>query len=172
MTMPLRNADKRKGKPKKQLTYLFILTSLLVILLGAISCSKSIPQELITSEELWKDQRLSDYDFTLERQCFCPEDWRGPVDIQVRDGTAVLVAYVGTGLPVTEGKFDNADTIDKLFTILKDAYTGQGEFNQKADSINVTYNTQMGYPATFFIDVSKTIADEEQGYTVTKLIAQ
>jgi hypothetical protein len=116
--------------------------------------------------------RLSSYDFTLERQCFCPEDWRGPVDIQVRDGVAFSVTYVSTGQPVTDGKFDNADTIDKLFTILENAYAGKGDFEQKADTINVTYDAQMGYPATFFIDVSQLIADEEQGYTVTNLVAR
>ena len=172
-TMHLRQTNKRPVTLRNRSIHLLSLIAIsLISLTASVSCASSIPQEFTNSENLWKSQSLRNYDFTLERQCFCPEDWRGPVDIQVRDGTALLVAYVGTGLPVTEGKFDNADTIDKLFTILKDAYTGQGEFNQKADSINVTYNTQMGYPATFFIDVSKTIADEEQGYTVTKLIAQ
>jgi len=30
----------------------------------------------------------------------------------------------------------------------------------------------MGYPSTFFIDVSQMMADEEQGYTVTNLVAR
>ena len=115
---------------------------------------------------------MSNYDFTLERQAFAPEDWRGPVNIQVRNGVAVSVTYVSSGAVVTEGKFDNADTIDKLFTILKNAYAGKGDFEQKAYSIEVTYNPQMGYPATFFIDVSQMIADEEQGYTVTNFVAR
>jgi len=132
----------------------------------------SIPQELTNSEKLWKDMGLRNYDFTLERQAFAPEDWRGPVNIQVRNGAAVSVTYVSNSAAVTEGKFDNADTIDKLFTMLKNAYTGEGDFEQKADTINVTYNAQMGYPTTFFIDISQTMADEEQGYTVTNLVAQ
>jgi hypothetical protein len=115
---------------------------------------------------------LRDYDFTLERQAFAPEDWRGPINIQVRNGAAVSVSYVSSGAAVTGGKFDNADTIDKLFTMLKNAYAGEGDFEQKADTIEVTYNAQMGYPTTFFIDVSQNIADEEQGYTVTNLIAR
>jgi hypothetical protein len=56
--------------------------------------------------------------------------------------------------------------------MLKNAYAGEGDFEQKADTIDVTYNAQMGYPTTFFIDVSQNIADEEQGYTVTNLIAR
>ena len=170
--MLLKKEDRRNGKPRRQLTFLFIFALLLLISLAAVSCTKSVPQDLITSEKLWKDQGLRNYDFTLQRDCFCPEDWRGPVNIQVRNGAAVSVTYVSNGAAVTEGKFDKADTVDKLFTILKNAYDGKGDFEQKADTVNVTYNTQMGYPTTFYIDVSQTIADEEQGYTVTNLIAR
>jgi hypothetical protein len=127
---------------------------------------------LTTSEKLWKDQGLKNYDFTLERQCFCPEDWRGPVNIQVRNGVTVSVTYVSDSTAVTEGKFDNSNTIDKLFTMLKNAYAGKGDFEKKADTINVEYNAQMGYPTNFYIDVSQTIADEEQGYTVTNLVTR
>jgi len=156
----------------------FIITGLIVVIAAIflIGCNNQgvgpIPQDLITSEKLWKDQGLKNYDFTLERQAFAPEDWRGPVNIQVRNGVAVSVTYVSSGAVVTEGKFDNVDTIEKLFTILKNAYVGKGDFEQKAYSIEVTYNPQMGYPATFFIDVSQMIADEEQGYTVTNFVAR
>jgi major membrane immunogen (membrane-anchored lipoprotein) len=128
--------DKDNGTVRKQLTRFLLPALILLILLGATSCTISIPQELTTSEKLWKDQGLDNYDFTLERQCFCPEDWRGPVNIQVRNGKANSVTYVSGGVAVTEGKFDQADTIDKLFTILKNAYTGKGDFGQKADTIN------------------------------------
>lgn len=161
----------RKGAAKRRLFFL-ILASVFLTSLVAVSCTGSVPRELTSGKKLWKDQGLTNYDFTLERQCFCPEDWRGPVDIQVRDGVAVSVTYVSSREADTDGKFDNADTIDKLFTILENAYTGKDDFEQVADAINVTYNAEMGYPVTFFIDVSQTIADEEQGYTVTNLVAR
>jgi major membrane immunogen (membrane-anchored lipoprotein) len=164
------NSNRRKQRTRSLLSVLTLLISLMVV-----SCTSSVPQELTTNEKLWKNQGASDYDFTLERQAFAPEDWRGPVNIQVRNGTAVSVAYVSSGAAVTEGKFDHADTIDDLFTILRDAYAGRGEFKQfgkTADTINVTYDTQMGYPLEFYIDVSQTIADEEQGYTITNLVVR
>jgi major membrane immunogen (membrane-anchored lipoprotein) len=157
---------------------LFTIIGLTVVIVTIIltGCSNqgagSVPQELTSSEKLWKDQGLRNYDFTIERQAFAPEDWRGPVNIQVRNGSAVSVTYVSNGTAVTEGKFDNADTIDKLFTMLKNAYTGEGDLEQKADTIEVTYDPKMGYPTNFYIDVSQNIADEEQGYTVTNLIAR
>ena len=156
----------------------FMIAGLIIVIAAIflIGCNNQgvgpIPQDLVTSEKLWKDQGLKNYDFKLERQAFAPEDWRGPVNIQVRNGVAVSVTYVSSGAAVTEGKFDNADTIEKLFTILKNAYAGKGDFEQKAYSIEVTYNPQMGYPATFFIDVSQMIADEEQGYTVNNFVAR
>jgi hypothetical protein len=140
--------------------------------LAAISCTSSVPRELTDNEKLWQDQELKDYDFTLERQCFCPEDWRGPVNIEVRNGTAVSVTYVSDGTDVTEGKFDEVDTIDKLFILLNNAFTGKGDFDQQADSVDVKYDKQMGYPVTLYIDVSQQMADEEQGYTVTNLMAR
>ena len=162
----------KKVNVLKKLTHFFLSAFMILPLLAAISCTNSIPQELTNNEKLWKDQGLRNYDFTLQRDCFCPEDWRGPVNIQVRNGIAISVKYVSNEATVTDGKFDNADTIDKLFTILKDAYAGKGDFEQKVDTVNVTYNAQMGYPTTFYIDVSQTIADEEQGYTITNLIAR
>ena len=170
--MHIKNIDKGNRTLWKQLTRFLLPALILLTLFGAVSCASSVPQELTASEKLWKDQGLRNYDFTLERQCFCPEDWRGPVNIQVRNGVTVSITYVSSGAAVTEGKFDNADTIDKLFTMLKNAYAGKGDFEQKADTINVTYNTQMGYPTIFFIDVSQIMADEEQGYTVTNLVAR
>jgi major membrane immunogen (membrane-anchored lipoprotein) len=160
----------------KKTWFTIIGLTVLIVTIIFTSCSNqaagSVPQELITSEKLWKEQGLKDYDFTLERQAFAPEDWRGPVNIQIRNGIAVSVTYVSNGEAVTGGKFDNADTIDKLFTMLKNAYAGKGDFEQKADTINVTYDNQMGYPTDFYIDVSQMIADEEQGYIVTNLVTR
>jgi hypothetical protein len=64
------------------LRFIFAVT-LFLTLLAVTSCTASVPQELTDNEKLWKDQDLENYDFTLERQCFCPEDWRGPVNIEV-----------------------------------------------------------------------------------------
>ena len=169
--MYLKNMDNGNTR-RKRLTRFIVPVLSLLVLLTVMSCAGAVPAKLTSSEKLWNDHGMMNYDFTLERQCFCPEDWRGPVNIQVRNGAAVSVKYVSNGAAVTEGKFDNADTINKLFTMLKNAYNGKGDFEQKADTITVTYDGQMGHPTTFYIDVSQLMADEEQGYTVTNLIAR
>jgi hypothetical protein len=148
-----------------RLTVLVLLVALVGVPLAA--CAGDVPKQLSDAEKLWKSQKLADYDFTLERQCFCPEEYRGPVNIQVRNRAAVSVTFVSDGSAITDDRFADADTVDKLFTILKNAYTGKNSFNQKAASVTVTYDPALGFPASFFIDVSEQIADEEQGYTVT-----
>jgi hypothetical protein len=154
----------------KTLRLFFIVVVLGFVGASLAACSNDVPRQLTDAEKLWNDQGLANYDFTLERQCFCPEDYRGPVDVQVRNGSAVSITYVSTGAAVTDDRFAEADTIDKLFGILKDAYSGKNSFDQKADSVSVTYDADRGFPSAFFIDISQQIADEENGYTVTNFV--
>jgi Family of unknown function (DUF6174) len=169
--------DKGNSKLRKQIDHssvikLLISSLLLVTAILASSCSSPTAEELELerNEKLWQSQNLTNYDFTLERQCFCSEDWRGPVNIQVRNGTVVSVTYVSNGQAALAEKFSNSDTIEKLFGIIGDAYEGKNTFNQKAETVNVTFHPEMGYPLTIFIDVSKMIADEETGYTIEELV--
>ena len=149
-----------------------VLTAVCVAsLAGLASCNPGdtpAQSELDRNEELWRSQKITSYAFELERQCFCPEDVRGPVDIIVRDGKPASITYVSTGKPATE-LFGTLDTIDELFSLIRDAYEGRNFFDQKAENVQVTYHPDLGYPLTVFIDVSQTIADEEQGYTVKAL---
>jgi len=141
-------------------------------ILLASSCARSVNSELARNEKLWQSQNIASYDFTLSRQCFCPEEWRGPVNIQVRNGMATSVTYVTNGQTAAAEIFGNVDTIGELFGVLHDAYEGKNSFNQKAARVDVTYHPQLGYPLTIYIDVSEMIADEEQGYAVENLVGR
>ena len=145
---------------------------LLAVIILASSCGSSANSELERNEKLWQSQNLTNYDFTLERQCFCPEDWRGPVNIMVRNGKVTSVTYVSNGQTASAEKFGDVDTIEKLFGVIRDAYEGKNSFEQKAETVNVTYHPEKGYPLTILIDVSTMIADEEQGYTVEDLVGR
>ena len=167
--------DKSKGKLRGQISRIPLVkrTLPLMFLLALIlsnSCGGSADSELDRNEKLWKSQNVTSYDFTLARNCFCPEDWRGPVNIQVRNGTPASVTYVSNGQTATSEKFGDVDTIEELFAVIRDAYEGKSTFDQKAETVQVTYHPQMGYPLTIYIDVSTMIADEEQGYTIEELV--
>jgi len=163
----LRKQIDRSSNIKWLVSGLFLVTAIL-----ASSCSSPTAEELELerNENLWQSQNFSSYDFTLERQCFCSEDYKGPVNIQVRNGTVVSVTYVSSGELVDSEIFRNADTIEELFGIIRDAYEGENNFNLKAEMVDVTYHPEMGYPLTILMDISKNIMDEETGYTVEELV--
>jgi hypothetical protein len=168
---------KSNGKVPGKITRASVSKSLFSILLLtmvilASSCGSPANSELERNEKLWQSQNLTSYNFTLERQCFCPEDWRGPVSIQVRNGEVVSTTYVSNGQTVDAEKFGDVDTIEELFDVIRDAYEGKNTFDQKAETVNVTYHSEMGYPLTILIDISTMIADEEQGYTVEELVGR
>jgi hypothetical protein len=165
--------DKVRAKVNRDPITKWLLSSLLlvIIILGS-SCGGSANSELERNEKLWQSQNLTNYDFTLERQCFCPDDWRGPVNIMVRNSKVTSVTYVSNGQTATAEKFGDVDTIEKLFGVIRDAYEGNNSFEQKAETVNVTYHPDKGYPLTILIDVSTMIADEEQGYTVEELVGR
>ena len=169
--------DKSNGKVSRQIktrsiTRWFVPFAALAVLIFLASCGGSANSELNRNEKLWKSQNITSYDFTLTRSCFCPEDWRGPVNIQVRNGTVTSTKYVSNGQTATSEKFGDVDTIEELFAVIRDAYEGKNTFDQKAETVEVTYHPQMGYPLTIFIDVSTQIADEEQGYTIENFAAR
>jgi hypothetical protein len=166
------NSNIRRQVSRASVTKWLLSSLLFVIIILGSACGSSADSELERNEKLWQSQNLTNYDFTMERQCFCPTDWRGPVNITVRNGKVTSVTYVSNGQTADTEKFGDVDTIEELFGIIRDAYEGKNSFEQKAETVNVTYHPEKGYPLTILIDVSTMIADEEQGYTVEELVAR
>jgi hypothetical protein len=150
---------------KKCLRFLPVIVVLLLVLLLPAACKSVVPSEFTKNEKLWDSKNLLDYNFTLQRNCFCPEDRRGPVDIQVRNGIPTSIVYPATGAAANADFFSDVDTVDEIMAILKKAYT------DKAARVDVTYDAVNGFPLTIYIDVSELMADEEQGYNVTNFTA-
>lgn len=169
--------DRIKNRVCGQIRGISILKWLVTVLLlsgivAASACGSPGDSDLERNEKLWQSQNLTSYDFTLTRQCFCPEEWRGPVNVSVRNGTVTSVTYTSSGQTAEPDRFGDVDTINELFDVIRDAYEGRNTFNEKAETVNVTYHPELGYPLTIYIDVSTMIADEEQGYTIENLVAR
>jgi hypothetical protein len=166
------NMDSNNGKTSREGSIIkwFISILFLAVLILAPACGSSTDNDLERNEKLWKSENIRNYDFTLTRNCFCPEDWRGPVNIQVRNGLPTSVTYVSNGQIATSEKFGDVNTIEELFNIIHDAYEGRGIFEQKAQTVTVSYHPDKGYPLKIYIDVSQLIADEEQGFTIENLM--
>lgn len=116
--------------------------------------------QLQVNRRLWRQQKISNYRYTLTRSCFCTAEARGPVVVEVRNGVTTAVTSVATGQPVDRELFKQYDTVTKLFNVIQDA------INRKASSLTVQYDAKFGYPTQINVDYNSQIADEELYLTV------
>lgn len=129
-----------------------------------------------SNEQLWtaRHQQWQDasalnnhcYNMTLYRSCFCPPEWRGPWQVAIRDDVVVDVK------PFNENNsafvYDLVKTMNQLFdTVYSECFENCP--NSGADFCNIQYanQTDASYIISMYIDISKMIADEEIGYSVS-----
>ncbi len=112
------------------------------------------------NRRLWNQQNIANYRYTFSNGCFCIPEARGPVVIEVRNGQTTSITSVATGEPVDPQFFQKYNTIPKLFNVIQDA------INRRAFSLNVRYDTRLGYPTQIDIDYESQIADEELYLTI------
>lgn len=112
------------------------------------------------NRNLWNQQNISNYRYTFSNSCFCIQDARGPVIIEVRNGQTTSITSVATGQPVDPQYFQKYNTIPKLFNVIQDAIA------RRAFSLDVSYAANFGYPTQINIDYSSQIADEELYLTI------
>lgn len=106
------------------------------------------------------------YDMTLERICFCREDYRGPFVMRVRNGEIQSATYLSD--TVRESSV-NPDLLNGLLTV--DGVFGQiqNALDRSYVDIKVTYDETTGHPASFYSDMSKMIADGDSTYKITNV---
>jgi hypothetical protein len=121
-------------------------------------CTRSNDKdELSVNKSMWERKNISDYEFTLMINCFCPQERVGPHLIKVVNDKIVSV----NNLPYDPAKTGELMTIDELFSIVgKDI-----ERNPYQKTIG--YNSKFGYPESVWFDFNKNTADEEIGYQIT-----
>jgi Family of unknown function (DUF6174) len=126
------------------------------------------PQKLTTSnskqlrinQRLWNQQKISNYRYTLSRDCFCTPEARGPVVIEVRNGKTTSITNASTGKPVNRELFKEYDTVPKLFKSIKSAIA------RKEPELSVEYNPK-GYPTQ--IKIGSLAADAGVVLTIQNL---
>ncbi|SRR5690606_22207352 len=119
----------------------------------------SVRAALDAARARWDAAGIVDYAFVYEEVCFClPED-RGPFAITVRDGAVASATYQGE--PANARR--TYPTVDSLFATVEDA------LDRGAESVRVTFDPVLGYPAEASIDYEAMVADEELGFRVSDL---
>lgn len=119
-----------------------------------------LAEEVAQRRQTWEARRPGAYAFELERQCFCAVDARGPVRLTVEGSRVLTRVYSDSGTAVPDAYIDLFPSVDGLFDILEDA------IQRAAESVDVTWDPVTGAPSSFFIDYSRSIADEELGFRI------
>jgi hypothetical protein len=107
-------------------------------------------QQLNAAKQRWQAAQVSNYHYTVERQCFCAPSFRGPVTIVVRNDKP-------QGTPAG---FENVATVPLLHAIVQKA------IDDKVDRLGVVYDRR-GVPLSIAIDGRLMIADDEITYLVS-----
>ena len=105
----------------------------------------------------WQSVGTTSYRFQVEVQCFCPEEYRGPFDVIVRNGAVFEVTR--NGEPAGDIAPTDYLTVTGLF--------GAVERFAHSDGITVTYDPDYGFPVIIDADPLARAIDEEQRIVVT-----
>ena len=143
----------------------FIAAWFVLITYPAIACEESGRESLESNLQKWKSTGWSRYSFVLERQCFCPPEYRKATRIFVTDGKVVNANYVDTNgkAAVPADVLADLTTIEDWFEVIRKAQ------ERKADRLNVMYDSELGYPNEIEIDMRARRADDEQSVVITKV---
>lgn len=121
------------------------------------TCKKDqVKTDLTINEAKWNQKRISAYEFTIGKICFCPVAYSGPFVVKVLDDKIVSVNGAVYQPEVTGILW----TIDGLFDFIKTS------LDKNPAKKTIEYNAQYGYPELIFFDFDERIADEEIRITI------
>ncbi|NEQ22085.1 MAG: hypothetical protein F6K28_23390 [Microcoleus sp. SIO2G3] len=74
--------------------------------------------QLQQNRQLWRNQNISSYRYTLQVSCFCTPDVTQPVVVEVRNNRVTSIKAANTGKPVNEEYFRQYNSVPKLFNLI------------------------------------------------------
>lgn len=118
-------------------------------------------RELADAREKWRAQRLSSYEYTLQRLCYCGE--RRPMRVTVSDGRVQSVRPEGESLPLTGPEAEWFPSIEGLFDLVASALA------IPAHAVDAEFDRDRGFPHSIAIDYRANVADDEISYFVSNI---
>lgn len=96
----------------------------------------------------WKAYNLTDYVYTIEMDCYCPEPWE--IEVIVRKSTPNSVRYKLFGNYSYQEKEEiynrtlaDAKTIEQIFDYVE-------KESKKADAFSIEYDRRFGFPYNYY----------------------
>lgn len=131
--------------------------ALLVSLTAVVACSDVTgpKAELAEARERWKARRITQYEYNLQRICFCLEEATRAVTIRVQGGVVTGAWYLSDQSPVPSANLKNYPTVEGLFETIEEA------IGRNAARLDVEYDRATGHPTRIDIDYDQRMADDE-----------
>jgi hypothetical protein len=148
-----------------------ILSLLLAFILFSISCQNPLDPRLETMQSqqaIWKSKNISDYDYCLYIGCsMCSPG--GDFILHVKADTLFYAEYDTSSVFYDSATMDSVPkwmysflpTIEGLFQKVEIA------IDRKAYTVDVSYDSIVGYPNDIYIDLQKQVIDDETHYFVS-----
>ncbi len=130
------------------------------------SASATIDGEIDTLDEariVWETSGISNYRYTISRQCFCMEEYIGPFTVQVQNG-------VSTATRTSDGSEVDPLILEQLPLSAEELFAFVEERQEQA-SFRVTYDQATGLPLSVWSDPIPQAADDELGIEVRDFTA-
>jgi hypothetical protein len=127
-----------------------------------IGSAADVLNALDEQRQIWQTHAIDSYRFDIERICFCIP---GSYEVVVKGGqvTSVTAAKGGSVPPGSEELKGFPLTVPDLFDEI--------ERWASADSIEVEYDAELGFPTRISVDPMHNAIDEEVAFVVTKFRA-
>jgi hypothetical protein len=132
---------------------------------GLPGSSNSAQDELDQNREVWESAGISNYSYRFQRSCECLPEVTRPFVVSVQNGVITEVRDFETGEVLDEDGLGElrVSTVEGLFDVIQEA------INDRADSISIEYDSELGYPSSINIDHDEQISDEETILTAQDL---
>ena len=117
----------------------------------------------LANKQVWDALGWENYDYTVQRQCFCPAPYVKKMRVHVRAGKVVSAVTVEDNLAVDAKILSDLKTINDWFALINK------ELQRPAEIVDVKYQSQFGYPLRIHIDISRRVADDEQVIVISQV---
>ena len=124
---------------------------------GSVGPTGPIADRASAQRTVWTSQQIRNYTFTIERQCFCPEDYRGPFQVTVVEGVGTLVTFQG-GVANPERVANLPKTMEAVFALI---------IENAPTEPDVVYDDRFGFALRIDIDPIKDAIDDESTYVIS-----
>lgn len=141
----------------------------LIALLGAsVALARSPAESHAAALERWRAAAPPSYRYAYRKRCECYVDQPPETVVSVDAGRIVDVRYRRddylADIPVDAHRQQWYWTIDDLFTMISTA------IERPADVLRVSYDEQLGYPVSIYIDYDRASVGEEVDVGLTEFL--